>query len=80
MFKVMLGSTESEVSLGYRGLCLKRKRKKKGSMLKRKKNQIQSQKGRKVVRARGQRGPEQIKVSGHIRTTAFVTSQVGGCL
>lgn len=81
MFKVMLGSTESEVSLGYRGLCLKRKRKKKRKHVKKKKkNQIQSQKGRKVVRARGQRGPEQIKVSGHIRTTAFVTSQVGGCL
>lgn len=36
MFKVMLGSTESEVSLGYGRLCLKRKREKEGVLKKRK--------------------------------------------
>lgn len=53
MFKVMLGSTESEVSLGYRGLCLKRKRKKKRKHVKKKKKSDPVTEGQKSCKSQG---------------------------
>lgn len=55
----MLGSTESEVNLGYRILCLKRKRKKKKVFWEKKNSDLvtEGEKGSKSQRSEGTSAP-----------------------